>query len=221
MKLTTKRFFSIAAFISIAALFAIIYRSNIHGKVVCFGDSITHGAKVDGHSWVWYLEKDHGNSADFVNAGRNGRKTSDREELLPALKQNPNADYYLIFLGVNDLKDGTVAMVNDCVRNMKWMIGKIRNTDPRANIVILAPTDINLKTMAPINVKKKYNENTRKSLYSLEKRYKKLAKEEHTQFLSLLHVVSPPNYVDGLHPDTTGQKQIAAAVWKGLNRIYN
>ena len=148
-------------------------------------------------------------------------KHADREELLPVLKQNPNADYYLIFLGVNDLKDGTEAMVNDCVSNMKWMIGKIRNTDSKANIVILAPTDINLKTMAPINVKKKYNENTRKSLYRLEKRYKKLAKKEHTQFLSLLHVVSPPNYVDGLHPDTTGQKQIEAAVWKGLNKLYN
>ena len=221
MKLTSKRFFSMAVVLSIASLAMVNLRSNIHGKVVCFGDSITHGAHVDGHSWVYFLEQDHGSSADFINAGRNGRKTSDKLELLPVLKKNPNANYYLIFLGVNDLKNGTDAMVDDCVKNMKWMIAQIQKTDPKAKIVILAPSNINLKTMAQYNVRKKYNENTQKSLYKLEKRYKELAKEDHLGFISLLHTVSPPNYVDGLHPDIKGQKQIAAKVWEGLNKLYN
>lgn len=192
---------------------------DIHGKVVCFGDSITHGAKVEGHSWVYFLNKNHP-EINFVNAGRNGRKTADKMELLPVLKNNPDANYYLIFLGVNDLKDGTEQMVNDCVNNMQWMINKIRLTNADANILILAPTDINLKTMAPINVRKKYNENTKESLVMLKNRYKKLADKNSVEFLSLLDTVSPPNYVDGLHPDTTGQKQIADAVWQGMNRIY-
>ena len=192
--------------------------SKIHGKVVCFGDSITHGAQVDGHSWVWILSKEH-KDVDFVNAGRNGRKTSDKAELLPVLKQNPDASCYIIFLGVNDLKDGTEAMVDSCLTNMKWMLARIRETDPGAHIVILAPSDINLKTMNQINRDKKYNEHTKASLYSLENRYKALASKEHIGFISLLHVVSPANYADGLHPTIQGQTEIAGAVWKGLSHL--
>lgn len=210
---------------SIAAIFVLFMAGmksakDIHGKVVCFGDSITNGARVNGQSWVQYLSKNH-TDVNFVEAGHNGRKTADRKEILPVLKQNPDADYFLIFLGVNDLKDGTPEMVDQCVKNMQWMIHQVKQNNNETHIVILAPTNINLKTMAPVNVKKKYNENTRQSLIQLKDRYRKLAKEESVQFLSLFDVVSPPNYVDGLHPDTTGQKQISRAVWKGLNKLYN
>ncbi|MEO9031634.1 MAG: SGNH/GDSL hydrolase family protein [Ginsengibacter sp.] len=191
---------------------------NIHGQIVCFGDSITYGAQVDGKSWVYFLSHDHP-SIDFKNAGRSGRKTSDKEELLPVLKQYPKADYYLIFLGVNDLKDGTDSMVNSCAENMKWMISEIKKVDSKSKIVILAPTDINLQTMNEINVKKKYNENTKQSLYKLETKYKKLAKKEHIQFISLLHAVSKPNYADGLHPNIEGQQEISKVVWMGLNKL--
>ena len=212
-----KRFSSILIITFSMAIVAMSFK-NIHGKVVCFGDSITYGAQVDGKSWVYFLSQDH-QDVDFVNAGRSGRKTSDKDELLPVLKQNPAADYYLIFLGVNDLKDGTDSMVNSCVANMKWMISKIKETDDHAKIVILAPTEINLITMNEINVKKKYNENTKRSLYQLEKQYKELAKQEHIQFISLLHAVSKPNYADGLHPNIDGQRAIAKSVWKGLNKL--
>lgn len=187
-------------------------------QVVCFGDSITYGALVDTKSWVYFLSQDHP-GIDFINAGRSGRKTSDRNELLPVLKKYPDAGSYLIFLGVNDLKDGTDSMVNSCVANMRWMIGEIKKANNKAKIVILAPADINLETMNDINKNKKYNQNTKQSLYKLEKEYRDLAKEEHIQFISLLHAVSPSNYVDGLHPDMEGQKEIAKAVWKGLKKI--
>lgn len=187
-------------------------------QIVCFGDSITYGAKVDGHSWVWYLSQQH-HDIDFVNVGRSGRKTSDKKELLPVLEKYPDADYYLIFLGVNDLKDGTDSMVNSCVENMEWMISEIRKVNDRAKIVLLAPTDINLNTMDQVNVNKKYNENTKHSLYILEKRYRELAKQENIDFISLLHAVSKPNYADGLHPDVKGQKEIAKVLWKKFKKI--
>ena len=191
---------------------------KIHGQVVCFGDSITYGAQVDGHSWVYFLSQKHP-EIDFVNAGRSGRKTADKKELLPVLKKYPNANYYLIFLGVNDLKNGNDSMVNSCVENMQWMIDEIRKVNSEAKIVILAPSDINLKTMNDINRNKKYNENTKQSLYQLEKKYKALAVEQQISFISLLHVVSKPNYADGLHPNIAGQKEIAKAVWKGLKKL--
>ncbi len=192
---------------------AMTYNSNNNKKIICFGDSITHGARVNGHSWVYFLSKEH-EGIDFINEGRNSRKTSDKVELLPILKKYPHADYFLIFLGVNDLKNGNDSLVNECVKNMKWMIKKIKESDNSTKIIILAPSDINLKTMSKVNVKKKYNENTKKSLAELEKKYKELAKEESLGFISLLRTVSASNYVDGLHPDIAGQKQIAIAVWK-------
>lgn len=187
-------------------------------QVVCFGDSITHGAEVDGQSWVWFLSKEHPD-IDFVNAGRNGRKTADKQELIPVLKEYPHADCYMIFLGVNDLKNGNDSMVNNCVANMKWMISAIRKVNNDAKIILLAPSDINLETMNDINRNKKYNENTKRSLYKLEKKYKELSDKEHTGFISLLHVVSKVNYADGLHPNIDGQKEIANTVWKGLKKL--
>ncbi len=202
------------------AFSGLIIKDEIKGNVVCFGDSITYGALVDEHSWVYYLSKEHKN-INFVNAGRSGRKTSDKEELIPVLKKNQAADYFLIFLGVNDLKNGNDSMVNTCVENMKWMVNEIKKTNEKTKIVILAPVDISLETMNEINIGKKYNENTKNSLVKLEKRYNELAKEDSLGFISLLNAVSPQNYVDGVHPDTTGQKQIADAVWEGLNKLNN
>lgn len=188
---------------------------NIRGQVVCFGDSITQG---NGYSWVYYLSQEH-LDIDFVNAGRSGRKTEDKEQLLPVLKKYPDANYYLIFLGVNDLKNGNDSMVDICANNMQWMINEIKKVNSKAKIVILAPSDINLKTMNEINKGKMYNENTKRSLYKLKKRYKELAEAQHTGFISLLHVVSKSNYADGLHPNMAGQKEIAKAVWDGLKKI--
>ncbi|HEY4148505.1 MAG TPA: SGNH/GDSL hydrolase family protein [Chitinophagaceae bacterium] len=199
-----------------ATALVLSFKESIKGKVVCFGDSITFGARAEGHSWVSLLAADHPGDAEFINEGRSGRKTSQRTELLPVLDKYPDAAYYLVFLGVNDLKDGNDSMVNDCVINIKWMIAQIHNKNPQTKIVLLAPTGINLATMSDVNVQKKYNANTSASLVKLEQRYKQLAKEEHTGFISLLHVVSPQNYADGLHPDANGQKEIAAAVWDGL-----
>ncbi|MXV52282.1 hypothetical protein GS399_14990 [Pedobacter sp. HMF7647] len=205
------------ALISLLALAFVGFKEKgLSGQAVCFGDSITYGANVDGYSWVSYLKELHP-EVDFVNAGRSGRKTSDKKELLPVLEKYPKANEYLIFLGVNDLKDGTGSMVNSCVENMKWMIAEIRQVNGKADIVILAPTDINLKTMNEVNIKKKYNDNTKNALQALSKKYKALAKEEHVEFVSLLHTVSKSNYADGLHPNLAGQKEIAEMVWKRLN----
>lgn len=206
--------------VSTVVLTSMTLISKPHGEIICFGDSITYGAKVDGNSWVWILQQKNYTGVTFINEGRSGRKTADREELLPVLKKYPDAAYYLIFLGVNDLKDGNDSMVNNCIGNMKWMIFKIHTADPTAKIVILSPTDININIMTALNKKKQYNENTKKSLAELEKRYKALAIKEHVGFISLLHVVSKPNYADGLHPNVAGQRQIAKAVWKGLNKLY-
>lgn len=211
--------FLLISFLSLIIFLAMNFNNSTKEKIVCFGDSITHGAKVNGRSWVYILSKEH-RKFDFINEGRNGRKTSDKEELLPILGKYPDANYFLIFLGVNDLKNGNDSLVNLCVENMKWMIEKIRRSNNKAKIVILSPTRINLKTMSPLNIGKKYNENTQKSLIKLEKQYRELATEDSIEFITLLNIVSPQNYVDGLHPNEIGQQEIAKKIWFGLNKIF-
>jgi acyl-CoA thioesterase I len=217
-RLKNKIFFALI-FISFIFLTAMYHYGKVHGTVVCFGDSITHGALVDGHSWVYFLSKDH-IDINFINEGRNGRKTSDKEEVLPVLKKYSDADFFLIFLGVNDLKNGNDTMVNSCVENMKWMIKKIKETNKKTKIVVFAPSDISLQTMTPLNVGKKYNENTKSSLIKLAEKYKELSMADSLGFVSLLKTVSQENYVDGVHPNEKGQQQIAKAVWKGLSELY-
>lgn len=206
------------ATLAVAVFAGMVVSHGIKSPVVCFGDSITHGAKVNRHSWVYLLSREH-EGVVFVNEGRNGRKTSDREEILPVLKKYKRAGTFLIFLGVNDLKNGNDSMVDDCVANMKWMIGKVRQNYVSTKIVILAPCRIDLKEMSPLNVRKKYNENTERSLVGLERLYRKLARKEGVGFISLLNAVTPGNYVDGLHPNGAGQQEIADAVWRGLVRL--
>lgn len=194
-------------------------KNDLKGKILCFGDSITFGAQVQGFCWVDLLAK-KSDSIFVINAGRSGRKTSDKNELLKVLENNLDADFVLIFLGVNDLKDGNDSLVASCVNNMKWMIEKTRENIPNAKIVTLAPTGINLKDMSELNRNKKYNRNTEASLIKLEKEYQILAEKESVRFISLLNAVSPENYLDGLHPNKDGHRQIADAVWKGMNNIF-
>ncbi len=213
----TKRvlLFTLSLYASVFGTMA--FTQPIQGRVICFGDSITHGAKVDGNSWVWILNHRHQKGVTFINEGKNGRKTSDRKDLIPVLKKYPDASYYLVLLGVNDLKNGNDSMVNNCIENMQWMIDKIHTENPKAKIVLLAPPDINVGIMSQLNKDKRYNWNTKKSLQALEKAYRTLAKREHIGFISLLHAVSDSNYADGLHPNVAGQRELARTIWEGLN----
>ncbi len=61
-------------------------------RVLCFGDSITEGTHIKGrwtkgNSWVNILEKRSGGTLKCINAGRSGRKTSQKQELLPFLNK--------------------------------------------------------------------------------------------------------------------------------------
>ncbi len=180
-------------------------------KIVCFGDSITHGAGVEGKGWVEKLSERFDNII-FVNAGRNGRKTSDLNELLPVIDNNRDADYFIILLGVNDLKNGNDSLVSMCVRNVDSMLTQIKSEIPSSKVIIASPCNINLETMNDINRKKLYNEATQASLIKLNEEYKKLAERRSAGFIQLYGKVSPENFWDGLHPNEKGHEEIANAI---------
>ncbi len=218
MKNIIKIILSLTLIITLSSLIMSAQKSKY--KVVCFGDSITYGAGVEGKGWVEQIANRSENLL-MINEGRKGRKTSDKNELLPVLEKYPDADLFLILLGVNDLKNGNDSLVNACVSNIKWMIEEIKSKAPNSKILLMSPCNINLETMSEINKNKKYNENTYNSLIKLEKQYKKLAEEKNIYFLSLFSTVSPQNFLDGLHPDLKGHEEIAERVFQKLNSILN
>jgi lysophospholipase L1-like esterase len=217
--MSKRYFFILLMILFLISSTLIIMENGLKGKIVCFGDSITHGALVEGNGWVELLDQ-KSDSIVTVNAGRNGRKTSDKFELLPVLEKNKDADYFLLLLGVNDLKDGNDSLVTVCVNNMRWMIAQVKEKIPVAKIILMAPCSINLKDMSELNRSKKYNQNTAASLIKLETCYKELAEKEGIWFISLLHTVSSKNYVDGLHPNSEGHKEIADKIWEELNKLF-
>ncbi|MGK9476196.1 SGNH/GDSL hydrolase family protein [Melioribacter sp. OK-6-Me] len=180
-------------------------------KIVCFGDSITRGAGVEGKEWVEKLSARF-DKITFVNAGRNGRKTSDLNELQPVIDNNRDANYFIILLGVNDLKNGNDSLVALCVQNLDSMVTKIKSEIPAARVIIASPCNINLETMNETNRKKLYNDATQTSLIKLNEEYKKLAERRGTEFIQLYGKVSPENFLDGLHPNEKGHEEIANAI---------
>ncbi len=208
------KIFLIVTAILLVAFF--IQSGKVKGKIICFGDSITYGASFEGNGWPEQLAK-YDDEIKIVNAGKKGRKTSDRNELIPVIKANKDANYFLLLLGVNDLKDGNDSLVALCVDNMKWMISKVKEEIPEAKIILMSPCQISLENMTDLNKSKKYNENTFASLIKLEEEYRKLAEVESIGFISLLDTVSPVNLFDGIHPNISGYDEIANNIWDELS----
>ncbi|MCX7797385.1 MAG: SGNH/GDSL hydrolase family protein [Melioribacter sp.] len=202
-------------FVLLMMLSAFMFTQNAKYKILCFGDSITRGAGVEGNGWVEQVSK-MSDKFLMINAGRNGRKTSDTLELVPVLEKHLDANLVLIMLGVNDLKNGNDSLVNLCVSNMKWMITQVKTKLTKAQILLIAPCNISFETMSEINKQKRYNENTYNSLIKLEKEYEKLATEEKVNFISLFNVVSPKNFLDGVHPNIEGHREIAEIIYKKI-----
>jgi lysophospholipase L1-like esterase len=182
------------------------------GDIVCLGDSITHAG-----GWLKAVgEKSP--KMKLLNYGRPGRKTSDTKLNDAVIKKVKVADWWFIFLGVNDLQNGDANKVAAAVEHMSQLIDKIREKFPRTKVLILAPCGINVKTMAEENLRKGYNEKCATALTQLEKEYEKLAKKKDARFISLLNAVSPENYLDGLHPNPAGHQEMAGAILKGLKQ---
>ena len=187
----------------------LVHGSEIKGKILCFGDSIT--AAKD--SWADRLGA-KSQKIRIFKAGRNGRKTSDSEnELPPVLALYPDTEVVLFFLGVNDLWRDDINLV---VKNMSWMIDQVKARIPKVRVVVLAPVNVSLLMMSEKAKKRDHSKKMVKALALLSQRYKVLAQEKGVGFINLYDVVSPKNFLDGVHPNQAGQQQIADAVWKGL-----
>ena len=206
-------------FASLALLITLSISALSAETILCFGDSITQGTYIDGkwnkgNSWVNMLEERSGGALKCINAGRSGRKTSDKKELLPILQKNKDVDRVIFYLGVNDLRISTYEVLKNCTINMKWMVAETRKAyGDDIKIVIIGLPGLSIGHVSQRFYKMGYNEEEQEMLDQLRVHYKKYASNSKCQFLDLWGVVSPQNYSDGLHPNLVGQAQTADAIW--------
>ncbi len=193
-----------------------------HGKILCFGDSITQadwpGKIAPDEKWVTQLGK-KSDRITAVNAGRNGRTTAEGlAELGKALDDNPDSATVLFFLGVNDMKHGRTGVVDKATANLDKMVELTRKKLPAADIVITAPITVNVDRLTPYFKGEELGTDTVHYMKALAVAYESLARKKGARFINLLNVVTPANLEDGVHANGKGQGQIADAVWKGLTR---
>jgi len=185
-------------------------------RILCYGDSITAGGK-------WVTTVGAHESFVMINAGRNGRKAARaKKDLIPYLEKHSNLDKIIIFLGVNDLpardkRPGDVKVAG-CISNISEAIDLAMTRFQSKEIILVAPCNVNPDTMSTQNRTKGYHV-TPPLLAKLEKGYKALAAKKGIRFVSLLNVVSKENYKDGLHPNKTGDAEIAKAILSSLTKM--
>jgi lysophospholipase L1-like esterase len=211
------------------SLFPLAMTASESGKVqtvLCVGDSIT----AADNGWVKRVGQ-HA-AIDTINAGLGGRRTGAAVETFEAALTNKAQTPFnrvIFFLGVNDLpaRDPAPAKkkVDSCVANMEKAIDAALKRLPKKDIILIAPCGVNAEMMrhppqstnntvavrCERNLKKGYDI-CQPILEDLETAYRKMAEKKGVQFLSLLKVVSKENYMDGLHPDEAGQRQLAEAI---------
>lgn len=199
----------IHVFIQIILAFTIIFNTGYSKRILCFGDSITEYGE-------WVAEVGKHESFETINAGRSGRKASQaKKELAFYLDKYSDLDMIIMFLGVNDLpardtRPGDIK-VAACVDSMGSAIDLALTRFKPADIILVAPCNVNPDSMSSVNREKGYHI-TPPLLAKMEKQYKILAETRGIQFFSLLNVVSKENYKDGLHPNKGGNIEIARAI---------
>jgi lysophospholipase L1-like esterase len=196
--------------------------AGVHGKILCFGDSITQadwpGKIAPEEKWVTLLGK-KSSRITAVNAGKNGRTTTaGLAEIGKALDDNPDSAVVLLFLGVNDMKHGRPGVVEKATANMGKMVDLVREKLPKAETFILAPINVNVDRLTPFFKGEELGPDTVHYMKALAVAYESLARKKGVGFINLLDAVAPPDIEDGVHANGRGQGKIADAVWQGLDR---
>lgn len=202
-------------------------------RVLCFGDSNTHGRDPKrkseegikarfpvGVRWTSQLQKMLGNKYEIIEEGLGGRTTDldDSESegkngltyLIPCLESHDPIDSIVLMLGTNDLKEVFNRSALDIAYANKRLIDKIRARFQLSKIVLVSP--ILVDELHP-NAGKYKGATAKSKMLAIE--LKKVAEEKNCFFIDLAKYVEPSKY-DGLHIDEKYQATVAQHIYHAL-----
>lgn len=190
----------------------------IKGKkhIACIGDSITFGAGVKGkkeETWEYHLNEIIGDEYQVLNYGTNGRtllSTGDYPYTADKLYQRSlecKADIYLIMLGSNDAKPHNWN-TDKFEKEYDEFVRKYRELDNKPQVILMIPPHCFPDKETGIvgfgidaSIIDKY----------VEKIVKETAKRYGLQTIDLYSFSEGHDewFVDGVHPNKTGNQKIA------------
>ena len=209
-------------------------------RVLCFGDSNTHGrdAKAKAEQgiktrypinvrWTGQLQKMLGDKFEVIEEGLGSRTTNLDDPtaegkngltyLLPCLESHAPLDLVVLMLGTNDLKHIFNRTPSDIAQANKQLISVIRRqAGNKVKILLISPVTVDeTNPLAAPN----YLGGTKKS-QELGGELKKIAQEMDCAFLDLALSVKPSHY-DGVHIDASDQAIIAKLVHQQISTMLS
>lgn len=203
-------------------------------NILCYGDSNTWGASVEGHEggryphdvrWTGVLQTNLGADYNVIAEGLGGRTTvsddpiegafrNGRTPFKTILHSHRQLDWVVIMLGTNDLKFRFGKTAHEIALGVEVLIKDVKaepigHDEGTPNILLICPPPIIEQSDRPIAILKGGEEKSK----ALPKYYEQVAKNNDVYFLNAgLHIES--SMVDGAHWAASQHKILAIQVAK-------
>ena len=206
-------------------------------QIVCFGDSNTYGYKPDGTGrfdenirWTQILQKKLGSGYRIIEEGLCGRTTVFQDELREGRRgldligvtvemQNP-LDLMILMLGTNDCKTRYGASAAVIARGLDQVIRKARKSSSRPfDILVVSPIHLG-KGVGEPDFDPEFNETSEAVSRNLASEYRKVALQNHADFLNAADFASP-SATDREHLNEAGHAALAEAIYPKVLSMYS
>ena len=206
-------------------------------EILCFGDSNTYGYKPDGTGrfdenirWTQILQKKLGSGYRIIEEGLCGRTTVFQDELREGRRgldligvtvemQNP-LDLMILMLGTNDCKTRYGASAAVIARGLDQVIRKARKSSSRPfDILVVSPIHLG-KGVGEPDFDPEFNETSEAVSRNLASEYRKVALQNHADFLNAADFASP-SATDREHLNEAGHAALAEAIYPKVLSMYS
>ena len=206
-------------------------------NILCFGDSNTYGYKPDGTGrfdentrWTQILQKKLGSGYRIIEEGLCGRTTVFQDELREGRRgldligvtvemQNP-LDLMILMLGTNDCKTRYGASAAVIARGLDQVIRKARKSSSRPfEILVVSPLHLG-KGVGEPDFDPEFNETSEAVSRNLASEYRKVALQNHADFLNAADFASP-SATDREHLNEAGHAALAEAIYPKVLSMYS
>ena len=183
-------------------------------RIVCVGDSITHGYLVQGHPWNNYphtLQKHLGDAwcvGNFGYSSRTANRTGDHPYADDRLFRRSLAfqpDVIFLMLGTNDSKPQNWNP-QSYREGLRFLIHKYRRLSSQPHICLMTPLPA-----FPVNGQVVYDISAETIRTEIRPICRQLADEQNVELIDLYaHFDGHPElFADGVHPNRDGARRIA------------